>query len=102
LWNKLGASSLSQAVKDDRATTKNDEQQALCAALEMQHFAEAASVGDLLRLRAFELSAALGQPATEVEGNLARLVQMHATEWRDFLAHLGPRSFIKSWLEARP
>jgi len=103
LWNDLSAPSLKKAVNGcKRATSKNDEQQALCAVLEMQHFAEAALADELIRIRALELCAVVSEPHAEVQKKLNQLVSTHAAEWKQFLTHLGPRSFIKTWLESRP
>jgi len=102
LWNDLSAPSLNQAVNGSkRATSKNDEQQAVCAVLEMQHFAEAALARELIRSRASELCAVVGEPHAEVQRKLHHLISTHSTEWNRFLSQLGPRSFIKTWLESR-
>jgi hypothetical protein len=103
LWSDLSAPSLKQAVNGcKRASSKNDEQQALCAVLEMQHFAEAALAEELIRVRALELCAAVGEPHAEVHKKLNLLVGTHAAEWKQYVTQLGARSFIKTWLESRP
>ncbi|MGB7546465.1 MAG: hypothetical protein WBM14_01840 [Terracidiphilus sp.] len=99
LWENLKAPNLDGAVTH-RATTRNDERQALCAALEMQQFASIASEIGSIHTAAEELSPVVDQAPNEVEASLRRLIAAHASEWHAFRSMLGSQSFINRWLDA--
>ncbi len=98
LWSDLCASKLSNAVTS-RNTTQNDENQALCAALEMQQFGEIACDSNKIAIAAEELSPFVNQRPDAVVPQLQRLIATHADEWQSFRAIAGPQSFINQWLD---
>jgi 7-cyano-7-deazaguanine synthase in queuosine biosynthesis len=52
---------------------------------------------DVLRRHAIVVAPYLRRPTAEVDALIVGLFERHANEWRDFLASMGPRSFIRRW-----
>lgn len=96
MWSDLSAPTLEKAARvGSRATTKNDEDQAVCGALSLQQLADVPL--DSLSSKAWELSHSVGHPEPEVESKLRGLVGQHAIEWRRFVDAQGPHSFLRQW-----
>lgn len=51
------------------------------------------------RLKTYELARSLGQDPKDVSQKLDRLLQQHAKEWAAFTKDLGPRSFVRQWID---
>ena len=66
-----------------------------------RHFQQLADMADLpdaaLKVHAFEIARATGEPQDGVLKNLRNMLLTHAKEWRDFMAAQGEQSFLRSW-----
>lgn len=54
------------------------------------------SDGDL-KVHAFEIARAMGEPPDDVLKKLRTMLLTHAKEWRGFMAAQGEKSFLRSW-----
>jgi 7-cyano-7-deazaguanine synthase in queuosine biosynthesis len=103
-WKDLKAHSLAAASHSKhRATTVDDERQAVCGFLSLTQLADLA--GDSARPEVAELASqlaeTLGETGTRVNTKLERLLNVHRLEWMSFLDRLGPSSFLSRWMSER-
>lgn len=73
---------------------------AIAGTLHLDHLASlqrSAVNQSALDMAVFQLSRSRGLPESEVRAKLARLLEQHEREWRNFLGSLGSRSFVANW-----
>jgi len=106
VWENLGARDFEAGAAADFPQTKINKAQrqyAIAGTLHHDHLA-ALSAPDAdrrsLKRAAFLLARSQGLPEAETENRLCRLLQQHANEWKEFIASLGPASFIRQWATA--
>ena len=64
----------------------------------LEQLAQLAEIPDSgLKVPAFEIARALGEPQDEVLKKLRNMLLTHAKEWRAFMAAQGEQSFLRSW-----
>lgn len=108
VWENLGAPTFEAGVSpefDKAKITGAMEQYAIAGTLHIDHLAallDSRANAPRLNLESFWLSRSLEMPQDTVKHKLERLLARHKTEWENFMASLGPDSFIASWVhEAR-
>lgn len=66
-----------------------------------RHFQQLADMADLpdadLKVHAFEIARATGEPLDDVLQKLRNMLLTHAKEWRAFMAAQGEQSFLRGW-----
>jgi 7-cyano-7-deazaguanine synthase in queuosine biosynthesis len=104
VWENLETRSFRDgAASTFSKTVKPFQDYAIAGAMLMDRLAVLSTLGSnqiILRRHALELSHWRGERPDEIEIRLRRLLDQHAEEWRDFVASLGPESFIRPWAEA--
>lgn len=104
-WTDLKAHSLNAANQlEGRATTPDDESQAICGFLALEQLAELAESSKqpaYLAALISELAEALEEPPAEVDHKLQRLLVAHRLEWTTFIDQFGELSFLKRWASVR-
>ncbi len=103
VWESLQAETWEAgAAKDFDKFTPALREYSIAGILHFQHFAllrDSMQYELVKRRTTNELASALTEPSTVVAQNLDRLLQQHATEWSAFIDSLGPRSFVKQWID---
>ncbi len=109
VWENLDASSFESGASPDfdpDKITKAMREHAIAGALHLDHLASFLSSAinkPLVNSETFWLGKALDMPQEDVKEKLERLFAEHKHEWENFMASLGPGSFIAKWIdEARP
>ena len=77
------------------------EQQAIAVALHLDHVAallDSRANASRLKLESNWFGRSLDMPQDVVKQMLERLLARPKTEWENFMAFLGPESFLASWL----
>ena len=75
---------------------------AIAGVLHFQHFAALrdSMEYELVKRRGTnELARALSEPSAVVAKGLDRLLRQHTVEWSAFIDNLGPRSFVRQWID---
>src|SRR5262249_8829553 len=108
VWEALGAHTFAAGAGPDfdrKKITYSMEEYAIAGALHLDHLAgllDSPANAPRVSLEAFRLSESLGLPQSTVQKKLGRLLMQHKLEWENFMASLGPTSFVAKWaLEAR-
>ena len=108
VWENLGAPTFESGVSpyfDKTKITGAMEQYAIAGTLHIDHLAalpHSRANAPRLNLESFCLSRSLEMPQDIVKHKLEQLLARHKSEWENFMASLGPVSFIESWVhEAR-
>lgn len=73
---------------------------AIAGTLHLDHLADlrhSPQSGITLDRTAFQLSRILGEPQTNIEEKLIRLLKQHEKEWKSFIHSLGSNSFVAGW-----
>jgi len=73
---------------------------ALAGTLHLDHLASLRNTTEhlqSLKRNARQLSKSLGISGEDAEAKLARLLKQHELEWKSFLEHIGPQSFVAKW-----
>lgn len=97
MWKNLSASSLDDAVVDPtRVASKADRGHAICGALAMAQLSELTKPEQSAYVdgKAQELAYIRGEHVDFVRKQLAGLIQQHANEWDEFVAHQGDSSYL--------
>ena len=64
----------------------------------LQQLADMSSLpDDDLKVHAFEIARATGEPRDDALKNLKKMLENHAEEWRAFMAAQGEQSFLRRW-----
>jgi hypothetical protein len=107
VWENLSAASFEKGAAPDfdrKKITGAMRIYAIAGALHLDHLAEfrTSPANQMeLDLNVFQLARACGLSEEETRTNLDRLLAKHEEEWRNFLASLGPNSFLRQWVAAR-
>ena len=99
--SRMNAESLESAVDPGfRFLNDSFRDYGIAGVLHMDHLAALATRegGPFVSRHAVLLAQALGQSHRETERLLRRLLSQHAQEWNQYLASLGPRSFVRQWV----
>lgn len=98
VWENLGASDFrSGAAPGFKLVTAALEQYAIAGVLHLDHLAalpDSPLHRRLIRRSAREVGDALGESLEDTEMKLLSMLERHRDEWRNFLARLGPDSFV--------
>ena len=73
---------------------------AIAGTLHLDHLAgllDSPANAPRVSLEAFRLGQSLGLPQSTVKQKLGRLLTQHQSEWENFMASLGPTSFVAKW-----
>lgn len=108
VWEDLGAQTFREGASpdfDEKRITGAMEEYAIAGALHLDHLAalsESPANKPRLNLECFWLSQSLDLPLEDVKKKLEHLLARHKYEWENFMASLGPDSFVAKWVnEAR-
>jgi hypothetical protein len=107
VWENLSAASFEEGAAPDfdrKKITGAMRTYAIAGALHLDHLAEfrTSPANKLeLDLNVFQLARACGLSEEETHAKLDRLLAKHEEEWRNFIASLGPDSFLRQWVAAR-
>ena len=98
----LTARTFSEAcpAKEEVRLSRTIVQYGIAGVGHLQRLANMANLPDPnLKVSAFEIAHATGEPLETVLENLRRMLLAHATEWRDFVTAQGRRGFLRSWTQ---
>ena len=104
-WENLGARAFKEGATPDfdrKRITGAMEQYAIAGALYLDHLAAlpgSAANKPRLNLECFWLSQSLDLPLKDVKKKLEYLLARHKNEWENFMASLGPDSFVAKWID---
>lgn len=104
VWENLSAPTFNAGATPDfdkAKITDAMEQHAIAGTLYLDHFATLLNLrlnAPRLKLESFRLSQSLEMPQDIVKKMLERLIAQHKTEWENFMAFLGPKSFLVNWI----
>ena len=104
VWENLSAPTFSAGAApefDKKKITGAMEQYAIAGALHLDHLAallDSRANASRLKLESNWLGRSLDMPQDIVKQTLERLLAQHKPEWENFMAFLGPESFLASWL----
>lgn len=103
IWENLNASEFWKGVHPEY---KNRDEvrrtYAIAGVLHMDHLAALCSdpnLDTIIQRQALQLLPALDLSFDEISTRIKRLLEAHADEWGDFLAHLSKDSFVQQWAE---
>ncbi len=103
VWESLNAITWeSGAAKEFVSFTQALREYSIAGVLHLEHFAslrKAVQYELIKRRRINELARSLSEPPAGVAQNLDRLLQQHANEWSEFTNDLGPKSFVRQWID---
>lgn len=103
-WQNLAAPTMCGAANPEgRATTPNDELQAMCGFYDLATLASLAGTASgkqRISSAAWELAAHENISVQDAEARLDRLLAAHAKEWHNFISAQPCQSFLRRWLEA--
>jgi len=103
VWESLSAETWKEgAAKQFSQFTKALHEYSIAGVLHFEHLAAlpGSSQYELIkRLKTYELARSLGQDPQDVSQKLDRLLLQHAKEWSAFTQDLGPRSFVRQWID---
>lgn len=103
VWETLKAPSFERGIAESfENITPALRQYALAGVLHMEHFSlirDSAQHEMLKRRATSELARSLSEPLDVVSAGLERLLKQHAGEWSAFKNDLGPRSFVREWID---
>lgn len=97
IWNKIRASTFEKAMDPDFAFyNRRFKEYAIAGVLHLDHLADLAhdQSSAIISRHACLIAPGLNLSPNEVQTNLHSLLMRHATEWSNFLGHLGPGSFL--------
>jgi hypothetical protein len=103
VWEDLSSETFEASVAptfDKRKITRSQQRYAIAGTLHLDHLAglaQSAIHKPTIKSNASALAGALGLSEFEAQAKLARLLKQHEIEWANYLALLGPRSFIANW-----
>ena len=104
LWEDLGAEIFENGVvKSFRHSTKSKHEYAVAGTLHMDHLASLKDDPELGRFalrHAIPVARALGFSVQETQAKIIGMIEVHATEWTNFLNDLPETSFVREWAEA--
>ena len=106
VWEKLGAAEFEAGAAASFPAARIGSalrEYALAGTLHLQHLAELG--GDPQKKRgltraARQIGRSMGVDEEESETKAIRLIDQHAREWKAFVDHLGPTSFVAQWARA--
>lgn len=107
VWEDLSAPTFEAGASTNFAKEKITgamRNYAIAGALHLDHLAglrTSATSRMELELSTYQLARACGDPAESTRVKLDRLLSQHETEWKDFMAALGPNSFLNQWVTNR-
>lgn len=85
----------------DRKRVRQSRSMAQYASVGVRHFQQLADMAELpfggMKVHAFEIARATGEPLDDVLRKLRTMLLTHAKEWRAFTAAQGEKSFLRSW-----
>jgi hypothetical protein len=102
IWENLAVADFADgAAQGFTKITRAQRHYAIAGALHLDHLASlrrAPHFDQTLDFHAFQLAEVIGLPEKEVRLKLDRLLSQHEREWKEFMASLGPKSFISGWI----
>jgi len=106
VWESLRANQWKEgAAKQFSQFTKALHEYSIAGVLHFEHLAALPGSSHyevIKRLKTYELARSLGQAPQDVSQKLDRLLLQHAKEWSAFTNDLGPRSFVRQWIDEAP
>jgi len=102
IWENLAVADFADgAAQGFTKFTRAQRHYAIAGTLHLDHLASlrrAPHFDQTLDFHAFQLAEAIGLPEKEIRLKLDRLLSRHEREWKEFMASLGPKSFISGWI----
>lgn len=103
VWESLKAPTWEAgAAKSFNRFTRALREYAIAGVLHFEHLSElreSVQYGLIKRRRTNELARSLSISPADVERNLDRLLLQHSAEWSVFTDDLGPKSFVRQWID---